>query len=163
MSLSVKWKKKKKRQVFPIWMWLCALIYLLSLRRKRKKKPNQNPGSSCPKPSPCDWVSRVVLFSLGSLRLLILLVGKPCNQFVRITVSCGNETDKQAAEECVLGIFQVCSPWPFRLSWFDLGPCLGQGSCFQHLGLSSSERAKNLQRVILCSFREEIFQIVTLP
>lgn len=162
MSLSVKWKKKKKKtSVSNMDVALC--INLLSLRRKRKKKPNQNPGSSCPKPSPWDWVSRVVLFSLGSLRLLILLVGKPCNQFVRITVSCGNETDKQAAEECVLGIFQVCSPWPFRLSWFDLGPCLGQGSCFQDLGLSSSERAKNLQIVILCSFREEIFQIVTLP
>lgn len=138
----------KKRQAFPIWMWLSALIYLLSLRRKRKKKAKSESWVMMPQ-------ARVVLFSPGFLRLSILLVGETCIQFIRITVSCGNETE-QAAEECVLGFFQVCPLQSFVLSGFDVAKPLARAPVFQHLGLSSVERAKSWRRAHALQFARDL-------
>lgn len=85
------------------------LIYLLSLRRKRGKKSQiRILGHDAP--------SQVVLFSPGFLRLSILLVGETCIQFIRITVSCGNETEQTGSRRMCSGFF---SGLPSAVLWVE--------------------------------------------
>ena len=52
--------------------------------------------------------------------------------------------NKQAAEECVLGFFQVCPLQFFGLSLFDVAKPLAEGSCFPASGPELREKGQEL-------------------